>query len=106
MKTLKFLVLLFGLSFFSCGDDSPNSAAECSTAFAQEFQTEVTDISNAVSAYGQDQSASNCQGLKDAYNAYIDALEDWENCASINNSLTEFNAALDNARQSINALVC
>lgn len=106
MKNLNLLLLICIVALFSCGDDPTDSALSCSTAFSQEFQEELDNISTAAAVYGQDPSTANCQAFKDSYLAYIDALEDWEECATINNSIAEYNMALEGARASINSLVC
>lgn len=107
MKTIK--ALSFGilfLTFMACGDDDPISATNCSTTYNQEFQDELNTISSTLSAYGQDQSVANCQALKNAYLVYIDELEKWEDCATVNWTVADYNQALDSSRESINALVC
>ena len=105
MKNLKLLIVIFCISFISCGSDSPGSAA-CSNNFSEEFQDELTAVTNAATAYSQDPTSANCQAFKDAYLDYIDALEDWEDCAAINNSTAEFNESLKEARDSVNDLEC
>ena len=100
--TIFTMIICFGM--ISCGDS--NDAINCSTNFNQEFTLELNNISTAVQAFGVDQSTANCNALKDAYNAYLDGLETWEDCAIEFNNVTEWNAAIDSARESINQLIC
>jgi hypothetical protein len=105
MKTLKFSLVIFCYLFISCGSNSPSSAL-CTATLNEEFQDELTAVTNAASAYGTDPTPVNCQTFKDAYLDYIDALEGWENCATLNGSLVEYNQALDDARESANDIEC
>ena len=103
-----FGLLLFALlSLPSCNKDDDGSQAGCnSIAFNERFADEVTNVSNASAAYSMDPSSTNCQNFKNAYNAYIDALETYEACAITLNQTVEWNQALDGARTSVNSIVC
>ena len=104
MKKFSILFFLATLVLFSigCGGDDPDDPpAGCDTVFAQTFNAELDDISTAAANYSNDPSAENCNALKDAYNDYLDALEDWEDCANFYNQFDEWQAALDAARQSV-----
>lgn len=106
MKNLqKLIVLLFAGITMSCGGDDVVGAT-CSTNFAQSFEDEVTALNNASLAYGMDQSAANCEAFKNAYLDYIDALEDWDECAVFYNQEVEWQQALDSARESVNTIIC
>lgn len=105
MKTLKLSIVVLCISFMACGSNSPSTAL-CTATFNEEFQDELEDVTNAASAYGQNPTPENCQAFKNAYLDYIDALEGWENCATINGSLAEYNQALDDARDSANDIEC
>ena len=102
----KFSILLFMatliIASFGCGGDDPNDPPSgCNTVFSQTFNGELDAISTAANAYGMDPSQDNCDALKDAYNDYLDALEDWEDCANFYNQFDEWQAALDSARASV-----
>ena len=112
MNSLKFLslVLLFSSLLIACGgdDDGPSSNIDCNSSLAvnQAISDEVDAISNAVTAFANDPSSSNCDALKDAYRDYIDALKDLQDCADQAGSGSDFLLALSNAENSIDGLIC
>ena len=103
----KFSTLLFMATFvlatIGCGgDDDPNDPpAGCTAVFATTFNAEINAISAASQAYFADQTTENCNALKDAYNDYLDALEDWEDCANFYDQFDEWQTALNEARDSV-----
>lgn len=109
MKNL-FSVLVFALLFvsYSCGDDDPvnNTPENCSTAFTESFEDDLTAVNTASTNYANDPSSSNCEAFKDAYNNYLDALEDWEECAVFYNQVTQWQQSLDAARTAVNGIAC
>ena len=102
MKNLKLLIVIFCILFISCG----TSPLGCSVGFAIKFQDELADVTNAAEAYNTDPTPANCIKYRDAYLDYIDALEDWGDCAVQNNSSAEFNESLKEARDSLDELEC
>jgi len=105
MKKFSLLFLLVSLMTISisCGDDNdPNEPPSgCTSNFTQDYANELTSINDATVAWTNDMSDSNCNALKDAYNDYLDALETWEDCANFYNQVTEWQAAIDATRASI-----
>jgi len=77
----------------------------CSTAWATDLQDELTAVSNAGVAYATDPSTSNCNAYKAAYEAYINALEPYGECAELSGqSRTDWQEALQDARDSLTGL--
>ena len=101
-----FLLLLLTLGLGACGndDDGPSGPA-CNNTWTVEVQDELNDVTNAATAYSNDPSAANCNALKNAYNNYIDAIEDFEDCARLAGDLANWQAAIDNARAEV-ATIC
>ena len=112
MNSLKFLCVafLFSSLLISCGgdDDDGSSNVDCNSSLAvnQAISDEVDAISNAVSAFANDPSSSNCDALKAAYNEYIDALKDLLDCAEQAGAGSDFLLALSTAESSIDGLIC
>jgi hypothetical protein len=100
-----FCFFAFFILSTGCGDDK-DTPEGCATNFAATFQDELEDINTASANFSNDPSTANCEAFKDAYNDYLDALEDWEECANINNQVVEWQQSLDAARAAINDLVC
>lgn len=105
MKTIFYSLVLTGLLFTSCGDDDgPGNAANCATSWTVEYADEIADLEAATTAWVNDPSQSNCDALKDAYQAYINVLEDWGDCANQANVYDAWEAALEAAQLSLNTL--
>ncbi len=105
-----FLLCIFSLIILasSCGgDNDANGTPEnCSTAFAESFEAELLAVSNASQNFGTDPTPANCQAFKDAYNDYIDALGEWENCANFYNQVAQWEQSLEAARTAVNNIMC
>jgi hypothetical protein len=111
MKSLKFFLFLifFGMFIAACGDDDPNDGnVDCNDSFSinAELADETNAITAAVNAYSVDQSAANCNALKAAYQNYFNAAMALQDCANQVGQGAEFQAALQGAQDSIDALVC
>jgi hypothetical protein len=75
--------------------------------FSAEIQDELTAFSNAATTYGQDQSVANCNAYKNAGIAYVNALEDLEECAVLGGqNQQQYQQDIDDARASFQAIVC
>ncbi len=100
------LLLLVGLLYTACGDDDDgiNNPSCTATVFSQEVNDAATAYSNAAAAFSTDPSTENCTNLRNAANAYLDKVEEFEDCTVINQ--TEYQTALDAARQSVNSITC
>ena len=101
--SLLFLLLSFMTLSISCGgdDDDNNTPTGCTASFIEDYATELNNIGEANTNYFNDMTQENCDALKDAYNAYLDALESWEDCANFYNQVTEWQAAIDETRANI-----
>ncbi len=108
----KFVILLFFFSLtaltIGCGDDdgggSNNAPDGCTASFNTDLQTELTAINNATATWSNEPNEANCNALKDAYNDYLDALEEWEDCAEFYNQVTSWQEAIDATRVTINSI--
>ena len=100
------LHLIFALSmcFIACGgDDDP--VANCnSQGFVIEYEDEIAAIGTATNAWLMDQSQANCDALKDAYTAYLNVLDAWEDCANQLGEAEEWQQAIDEAQASVNTI--
>ena len=105
MKAIIYSLVLSGFLFVSCGgDDDANTAANCATSWTVEYSDVIADLEAATTVWATDPSQSNCDVLKDAYQDYINALEDWEDCANQVNVYAAWEAALDAAQLSLNTI--
>jgi hypothetical protein len=111
MKLMKKLIYL---TFFSsaliltaCGDDDDNaSACGANYNFQVELAAEAQILTDAAVLYANDPTTANCNAYVAAFNAYLDAAEDLEDCAILSGQQVEFNQAIDDARASLDALQC
>lgn len=100
------LLFIFALSmcFIACGgDDDPGTNCN-SQGFLIEYEDEIQAIGTASNAYAMDQSQENCDALKDAYTAYLNVLDNWEDCANQLNQFDEWEQAIDEAQASVNSI--
>jgi hypothetical protein len=97
--SISLLACLFSLAVLtSCN----KLGTPCSIAWAVELHAEIAAISAASLAYAQDQSTENCNALKDAYQAYIDALEPYGKCERLTGQeREEWQQALDEAKEDL-----
>ena len=106
MKTIKMLLLSLVLSglvcFVSCKKDDDPSGCN----YVTETQDELDALSAAATAYGNDPSTANCQAYKNAYQAYLNELEDHIDCATVNGQHDELQSAIDSAQASLDQLQC
>jgi len=108
MKKLIFLSTILAMVMLttSCGSDGDDTPENCSVAYSQAFEDELTNITNATQVYSTDPTPANCQAFKDAYSDYLDALEDWENCAIFYNQTAQWQQGIDAARASLDDIMC
>ncbi len=100
---LLFIIVFCSLGLLSCSKKS--DPVTCSIAWSTELQDEVNAISNAATDYANDQSIANCNAYKAAFQAYINALKPYRNCAALTGqNRFEFEAALSNAEESLDTL--
>jgi len=107
MNTLQKLLvcLMFGFVAIGYGCNDDDDPSDCN--WASDVQDEADALTAAANAYGNDPSNSVlCQDYKDAFNDYLDALEDNTDCAALSGQEDELEAAIDQTRDSLNALQC
>lgn len=104
--TTVFILFSFLFLSISCGSNDPTDPGNCSTQFSQSFEDELTAVNVATQNYAADPSSENCQAFKDAYNDYLDALDDWEECANFYNQVTQWEQAIESARMSVDSIIC
>lgn len=108
---MKQIALLFSLTLFiflttSCSSDADDTPENCSVAYSQAFEDELLNISNATQTYSADPSTANCEAFKAAYNDYLDALDNWEECAIFYNETAQWQQAIDATRVALDGLMC
>jgi hypothetical protein len=95
-------ILVFG--FIGCKKTTP---AGCSAAWASELSEQAAAVSTAAQAYALDPTQENCLAYKAAYQAYIDALEPYGNCATLTGADRDaWQQAIDDARENVNNIDC
>ena len=102
-------LLLAIVSFISL--NSCKKAAEdlvgCSPLWALQVADEATAMSEASTAYGQDQSVANCLAYKEACQDYIDAIEPFADCSSFSAAQKEeVQDDIDETQADLDALTC
>ena len=105
MKNFQKLIVgicIMSIPFFSaCGNDDPVS---CN--YAEEVQDELQAVTDAATAYGNDPTnPAKCNAYKVAFQDYLNALEDHDNCVRAEDQAA-YDQAIDDAQASINALQC
>jgi hypothetical protein len=92
------------LGFWTCKKDNKTT---CSTAWASELSTQVNAMTDAATVYASNPTPANCNAYKQAVQTYLDALAPYGNCATLTGQdRTSWQAALDAAQQSVNAIDC
>lgn len=100
--SFRYLALIFSfVILFSCKKDNPINCG----FWGAELLNEITAISTASTIYSQDQSAANCNALKDAYQDYINAMKPYGDCATLTGQdRTEWKQALDEAEADLDSI--
>ena len=107
MKSFEKLLvcMLFGIVVFSIGckkDDDP-----VGWNYATNVQDEVNALSTAATEYGNDPTnTAKCQAWKDAYQNYLNALEDNVECATVNGQEAELQSAINQAQAALDGIQC
>jgi hypothetical protein len=98
------LVLSGSVYFLSCKDDDDDPQG-CN--YVTETQDELTTLNEAAAAYGADPTnPAKCQAYKDAYQAYLDELEDHIDCAALSGQQAELQNSIDQAQAQLALLQC
>lgn len=89
----------------SCGEEDGGNL--CSTSWRTETQDELNAVSIASTAYSSSATIANCNNYKTAYQSYIDALKQFENCSTLNGQdRTDFENTLQSAETALAGLSC
>ena len=98
--------LLLGITVLNNGckkDD--NDPVGCN--YAVETQEELNALNQAAAAYSADPTNSTkCQAFKDAYQAYLNDLENHVECAALSGQQAELQTAIDQAQAALNDIQC
>ena len=108
IRTAKTKLFLIGcgaslLMTFGCSKDSPiNPLGGCFAGnWAEQYANELTDWTNAATAYSADPTPANCSKYKTSAKNYLDALREVAKCmptadrSEINASINEAKAEVD-----------
>ena len=106
MKNLSILFLYCTIAYACLSSCGKNEAACGSLGWTFDLQDELNNLSEATTAYAQDDSPANCNAYKQAYLDYIDALRGWERCLEAGNDREEWQQALNQAEQEANSILC
>lgn len=105
MKKFKLFALfcLFGLTFTSCGSDP---VACDNDVFFNSFNDAINELNLAVQKFGSDPTKKNCEDYVKALDRYIDEITPLRDCAREVNQLSEFDSAIQQAKESIDDIEC
>jgi len=99
-KLLACLLLGLLVTTYSCKDDDDPSGCN----YVTETQDTYDAVIAAGTAWAADQTPAKCQAYKDAYQDYLDDLEDHIDCAALSGQQAELQAAIDAAQADLNTL--
>jgi hypothetical protein len=90
-----------GLVFitYSCNKNNDDPVG-CN--WAVEVQGEIQAFSDAATAYAMNPTTANCNAYINAYQNYLNALEDHIDCATIFGNQAELQAAINEAQAELN----
>lgn len=102
-KLLAGLLLVMVTFTYSCKDDDDPSGCN----YLTETQDELDAVLAAANAYGADPTnTAKCQAYKDAYQAYLDELQDHVSCAELSGQQQELQNAINEAQADLNSIQC
>ena len=83
-----------------------SSGVNCNNNFALglALSDELQALSEAQTAYSQDQSPENCENYKEAYREYIQELKRYEGCAYQNGQGQQYEEDLEEAEEELDDL--
>ncbi len=108
ITTSKFLISCFiiFIGFTSCSKDSILNPDRClNGSWIQEVEKELNAWVAATNTYGEDPTKANCEKYKSAGVDYLNALDKIKKCVP-SVSLSEFNQAINEAKQELNTTSC
>ena len=95
---LTFLCLLF--LTVSCSD-----SVDCdANGFANAVNAEIQKLNDALQAYVNDPTESNCEAWTDAAEDYLDAVEDFSDCDELDQA--QYQQQLQQARDALDDILC
>ncbi len=101
-NTIFLSLIFFSLIVFSCKKDKTTEPDLCAQSWATTTQDELTNYSNAIMAYTQDPTVANCEAVRQAAQAYLNALEPYKDCAVLTGQQkTDWETALQEAKDEI-----
>lgn len=86
----------------SCGKNS----AKCGGNLFGELDSETQALTTTLTAYSQDASVANCEKYKDALADYFNAFSGLRSCYGIGDSKAQFDAAIKDAKDSLDDWEC
>ena len=110
MKNSYQFIVLFIFSLFvlgSCGSSDPLEE-RCGSNWnaSASLEQEINNLTAAIALYSQEPTKENCEAYKDAYEEYIDVIEEWEDCYIYAGQQASFNQSIADARAAIEAIDC
>lgn len=98
---------LFGLICitYSCNKDDDGDPSGCN--YLTETNDELQAVTDAATAYGNDPTnPAKCQAWVDAYQAYLNELENHIDCATIYGNQAELQSAINDAQAQLDNINC
>ena len=102
VKVILGICMLIIPFIFSCSNGDP----EPSCNYGTELEAELNAVIASSQAYSTDPTIAKCEAYKSSVQAYLDKLDDYQNCAFIGNQEAEYQAVIDQQQAAIDALVC
>lgn len=99
-------VSLFLFLITACGDAGLINDCSSVVEINGVISTETSLLTTAITNFNTDQSQDNCDKVVDAYNSYIDALENLQGCANQVGVGTEFAQSLSEAKSNLGDFGC
>jgi len=108
MMKIFFTLCIMLIVLFSCKKKVNDIASNnCSNShYVEIFQEEQNNATLAGQEYGMNPTKENCEEWKKAMTIYVDAIESWKDCAVFTGQQVQWQASVDAARASVDAIVC
>lgn len=102
------LILLSLIFLAGCGDGDNDEPSGCNSLnWSAELTEELTDLSTAISNFGQNPTEANCNSYRQALLAYVNALRPYGNCQGLTGqSRTEWQNLIDEYEEDLNEMDC
>jgi len=105
--TQRFLACAFiGIVFmtYSCSNNSSGDPVGCN--YVTEVNDELTALNDAINVWVMDPSTDNCIAYVNAFQDYLNALEDHVDCATLYGNQAELQTAINEAQANLNNIQC